>query len=332
MSAETSSWLNQNTLIGFTEKRGQAWHYRASDQGDEPNHYAGPIPVEDVKRRLFAWEGRSGAVYTRVNGTYKRVPGRQAISRSDTGEVLGVFADGYTIHQYDEWLLTNVSNILDDTLQIGSAGLLKGGGVAWVSIEVPENIKTPEGVEFRPNLLAATSMNGSLATTYKRVVTNVVCDNTMAAGLGEAGQTYKVKHSRYSAAKLGEAREALNVIHTVAEAFEAEVAKLCRVEVSEKAWDAFLTAWAPTGSSARGVTMADAKREALAGLYRNDERVAPWAGTAWGVMQAVNTYTHHVANVRGERAEANMRRAVTGGVDDLDTEIANLLQSSLAAV
>lgn len=332
MSAETLSWLNENTLIGFTEKRGNAWHYRASDQGEEPNHYTGAIPVEDVRRRLFNWEGVSAPIYTRRGSTFKLVEGRQAITRSDNGETLGVFADGYAIHQYDEWLLGNVSNILDDTLQIGSAGLLRGGGVAWVSVEVSENVKTREGVEFRPNILAATSMNGSLATTYKRVVTNVVCDNTMAAGLGERGQSYKVKHSRYSAAKLGEARDALNVIHTVAEAFEAEVAKLCRIEVSDKAWDHFLSEWAPAGSSARSITMADSKREALAGLYRTDDRVAPWAGTAWGVVQAVNTYSHHVGNVRGERAEANMRRAVMGGVDELDTEIANLLMGSLAAV
>src|SRR5438034_6679062 len=56
MSRETSEWLNQNTLIGFTDQRGHAWHYRASDQGDQPNHYPGALPVEDVKRRLFAWD------------------------------------------------------------------------------------------------------------------------------------------------------------------------------------------------------------------------------------------------------------------------------------
>ena len=53
MSNETGEWLNTMTLIGFTEKRGNAWHYREELQGDEPNHYVGPVPVEDVQRRLF---------------------------------------------------------------------------------------------------------------------------------------------------------------------------------------------------------------------------------------------------------------------------------------
>ncbi len=43
--------------------------------------------------------------------------------------------------------------------------------------------------------------------------------------------------------------------------------------------------------------MAENRREVLQRLYRHDERVAPWAGTAWGVVQAVNTMTHHEAVV-----------------------------------
>ncbi|MCT9929819.1 DUF932 domain-containing protein [Planotetraspora sp. A-T 1434] len=47
--------------------------------------------------------------------------------------------------------------------------------------------------------------------------------------------------------------------------------------------------------------------------------MSPWRGTAWGVVQAVNTFTHHEQNVRGaDRAERNMLRAVTGGIDELD--------------
>ena len=48
MSRETLQHLNTNTLIGNTDARGTAWHYRAEDQGDESNHYPGPIPLADV--------------------------------------------------------------------------------------------------------------------------------------------------------------------------------------------------------------------------------------------------------------------------------------------
>lgn len=55
MSRETLSHLNSQTLIGYTERRGHAWHYRADLQGAEPNHYPRAIPTADVYRRLFDW-------------------------------------------------------------------------------------------------------------------------------------------------------------------------------------------------------------------------------------------------------------------------------------
>ena len=61
MSKETLSWLNTNTLIGCTDKRGMAWHWRAEEQGEQSNHYPTAIPVADVQDRLFAWTARAAA-------------------------------------------------------------------------------------------------------------------------------------------------------------------------------------------------------------------------------------------------------------------------------
>ncbi len=343
MSNETLQHLNTQTLIGHTDARGVAWHYRAEDQGAEPNHYPGPIPVADVARRLFAWHAECRplaverpadiATMTHVDEAglpvrWVAVDARRAVVRSDRsdGAVMGVFTDAYVPHQYQEWLLTSVANILDNTLSISSAGLLKEGAVAWVEVSVPESITTPEGVAFRPNLLATTTFDGSLATTYKRTVTAVVCDNTRAAALGESGQQVKVRHSRHSALKLGSARQALAMVHTTAEDFAAEVAQLCATPVTPVSWARFLDAWVPrttpTGAPLTGkaLTLAERKRDQLSSLYRWDDRVAPWAGTAQGVLQAVNTYEHHERPVRGtSRSARNMLRTVTGDFDAVDT-------------
>lgn len=335
MSEETATWLNTMTLIGFTEQRGHAWHYRAADQVDEPNHYPGPVPVADVRRRLFGWKVVEGDVtstgvtmdadgvgtFTVSDANRKtmlRPPG--ALGPDDQGAVLGIFKAGYQGHDYQEWLLEQVATILDDELAIGSAGLLKGGAVAWVSVEVPDSITTPEGVEFRPQLLATTSFDGSLATTFKRVVQNVVCDNTHAVAMAEAGQRVKVRHSRYSKLRLVHAREALALVHTIADDFAAEVSRLTAVHVSEEDWARFLEEIAPVPpDSGRGRTIAMSRREGLTRLWNHDTRVAPWKGTAWGAVQAVSTYTHHDGVIRGMgRAERNMLRAVEGGIEALD--------------
>ena len=114
-----------------------------------------------------------------------------------------------------------------------------------MEVSVPESITTPEGVTFRPNLLATTSFDGSIATTFKRTVTDTVCDNTRELALAEQGQTYKVKHSRYSHAKLADARAALAMVHTLADDFAHEVATLCATTVTPAQWHRFLDAHVP---------------------------------------------------------------------------------------
>jgi len=352
MSRETIEDLNINTLIGFTEKRGTAWHYRAEHQGDQSNHYPGPVPIVDVRRRLFNWvaESRRMAMeepaeletmdHLDDNGAPMRwgvQADLQGIARSDNHHRMGVFTDGYLAHQYDMWLLTTVGNLLDDDLAISYAGLLRLGAIAWVEVSVPDSITTPEGVTFRPNLLATTSFDGSISTTFKRTITDTVCDNTREIALSERGEAYKVKHSKYSQMKLADARAALDIVHTVADDFAAEVRQLCETKVTDAQWKAFMEAHVPdvddkgTKLTGRSLTHVENKRSALRRLYSLDLRVAPWAGTAHGVLQAVNTYEHHENSVRGgDRAERNMLRAVTGEFGNIDRATWSTLAKILA--
>jgi phage/plasmid-like protein (TIGR03299 family) len=260
---------------------------------------------------------------------------RKTVIRPDSGEVLGVFKTGFRIHDYNEWLITNVENLLDDSsLQIGSAGLLRGGAVAWVQVEVPETIDTPEGVSFRPFLSAATSLDGSLSSTYQTGAQVIVCDNTLSAALGDtASLRIKVKHSVNSLGRLSEVRDALGIVHKVADTFAAEVKALCELSVSDKTWSAFLDLHVELPKEkGRGQTIAITKQDALRRLYRTDERVAPWSGTAFGVLQAVNTFTHHLAPVRGgSRPDRNALRTVTGQIDTLDRTTMETLQKALLA-
>jgi phage/plasmid-like protein (TIGR03299 family) len=353
MSRETLQYLNTNTLIGYTAVRGPAWSYRAELQGDESNHYDGAVPIGDVLRRLFFWKPIVTPVQTtatltqlgitdvaRANGMNEQGeptltwtdPARTHVVRPDTREIFGTYK-GFEIHDYEEWLLQNVSTILGDTLNVGSAGLLRGGAVAWVQIEAPETLVTPEGVTYRPNLLAVTSLDGSISTTYKPTVTNVVCDNTMAAGLAEKTATVKIKHSKYSKLRVGEVRSALGVIETIADNFAAEVKALCETTVTDKQWDQFLELLVPIpeGASGRATTMGTQKRDQLNQLWNNDDRVSPWRGNGWGVVQAVNTWEHHVKGTRGEtsRGERNMAAAVTGATDKMDASAVKLLDQVL---
>lgn len=323
MSRETLQHLNTQTLIGYTAKRGTAWHYRAELQGEETNHYPTAIPVDDVRRRLFYWtplEAEVRAVALTNDGVLNVTdPTRKAIVHSHTGSILGIFKDGYQIHAYDEWLVEKVESILDADLQIGSAGLLRGGAVAWVQVEMEDTLHAA-GVEFRPFLTAATSLDGSLATTYLTGAQVVVCDNTLSVALGAFDNRIKVKHSRHSLGKLADVRDALGIVHEVGDAFTAQVEQLMHETVNTDRWNRFVAAFtAPKNDTNRAQRNAEDKAVALQRMWHHDDRVTPWQGTAYGVLSAVNTWTHHEAEVRGaDRATRNTERVVFGKVDALD--------------
>lgn len=335
MSKETLEWLNQNTLIGFTERRGNAWHYKASEQGSEGNHYVGAIPIADVYRRLLNWQAVEAPAFVGIPTAdgfdYVLQNDRKFIVRSDDSTVLGIFKDGYQIHQYGEWLIDAVANIVDDSnLAIGQAGLLKQGAVAWVSIELPENIETPSGFTVRPQLLATTSHNGSLATTHKMTNTVVVCDNTLTMGLNDGKSAHRTRHSKHSGFKVQSVRDAIGVVHTMADNIMAEIEALSKVDVTDKQFFDIVNRLVPiaeigsTTNSAR--TKLGNKQDAIFDLYKNSPMVAPWKGTKLGVIQAFNTYQHHLSGTDAKRAQRNLSNAVMGKTDDADAEVLKAIE------
>lgn len=328
MTTETIQHLNTQVLIGFTDQRGTAWHYKKDEQGDEPNHYAQAIPVDDVLRRLFSWHAIELPMFVRTTQGDVEVPNRKAIVRDDTFDVLGVPSKAYLPHQYDEWLLTKVGNLIDDDLSIGSAGLLKGGAVAWVQIEMPENMKV-EGVEFRPHLLATTSFNGEIATLYKRCCTIVVCDNTRARALRETSDEVRVKHTSQSMMRLNDARQALNIVHQLGDDFAAEIKQLMSMNVSDRQFDRFLNVLVPADQddSKQLQTRADGTRATLRQMWQTDIRCAPFRNTGFGVVQTVNTWRQHIKPTRKGRStmERTMMDTLTGITEASDREVVNML-------
>jgi phage/plasmid-like protein (TIGR03299 family) len=329
MSAETIEWLAENTLIGFTEKRGNAWHYR---EGND-NHFEGAVPRERAVALLSYPLAESEAPRFPVlteDGVREFVgTGRKGIVRLDTGEVLGVFKDGYRIHQPVEWTVENLDLLLDGGLAIGSVVVLKGGAVYAVQGELEETREAAEGVKHRPFILAAGSCDGSLSSTYLVGSQVVVCDNTLSVALGERGSSrVKVRHSRNSLGRIGEVRDSLGLlVEQAGDAFDAKVAKLTSEFVSDEVWGEFVKAYTGVegAKEGRSATIAQNKVSALNGLWNHDDRVAPWRNNAYGVLAAVNTFEHHFVGAEASRAQRNQLRTVEGGWEAVDARALALL-------
>jgi phage/plasmid-like protein (TIGR03299 family) len=344
MSAETAEWLNTQVLVGFTDPqygRGNAWHYRADLQGEESNHYLNAIPVDDVLRRLYNWEAIEAPVYVGIPNLggmeYILDPERKAIVRDDTKEVFSVFKSGYQIHSYRQWLIKDVANLLDDdTIAIGTAGLLRGGAKSFVTIELPESVEvSTTGFSVRPHILACTSHDGTLSTTYQLVSTIVVCDNTLAGALGENTPQHKIRHSKHSIGKLQTVRDALTLVHTFTDDLTLELERLAQQSVTDNEFQAIIEHLVPLSQDIdvrpQVKARAENKQELLRHLYKSDPRVAPWSGTALGVLQAWNTYQHHYVGNDKSRVERNMLNGITGKTEGQDRQVLSLIDDLVFA-
>jgi phage/plasmid-like protein (TIGR03299 family) len=336
-------------LVGFAAKRGHAWHFDPTQfEAGQSNHYEGAIPIEDAVSRIFPYpyhyaqnfgqimsperDANGDLVPYEVDGAPLILPDANSIKIAHTmnGQTFnwvdnGGHSDSFQIHQPVEWLIDTCKLIVDDDgLQLATVGKLRGGAVCWAQFELPETLII-DGVQIRPFLLATTSVDGSIATTFGCKGTNVTCDNTHAAAMSEKGQSYSVKHTAHSSAKLSDARQALNLVIQNQGAFKREIEILLDVKVSEGDWEKLLFDIAPQKdeeSNPRGATVAQNKRDAINGLWMHDARVAPWRNSGWGAIQAVNTHAHWMTQVRGDasRAERSYERMVSGAHDSLDAD------------
>jgi phage/plasmid-like protein (TIGR03299 family) len=332
MSKETNTWLRNNIRVGYTDKDGPAW-WAADKAGlgymTDGSHFPGAVP-EDVVRGVLDVRFVSAKVFAQyedADGTRQVVadPNRQAILTPDTGDILGIFKMGWELHGYQEWTADQIAAILDQSrgaLGVKSVGLLKNRGVAFMQAQLEGSGMEVGGFPFTPYILAATSVDGSLSSTYATGVIAAVCDNTLAASLASSLAKFKVKHTKNSAVKLGEVRDKLGLVYQAADDFIASAEALQAIEVTEKDFALWLAEVTPIPdadpkSSTGGAKYTNAvkERDAKLALWQHDPKVTPWSGTAFGVLQTGNTYRTWQRGVKGAdggRLERNLLNMVTG--------------------
>ena len=329
MSNETIEWLNTNTRIGFTDNRGHAWHWREG----ATNHFSGPVPREEVVKLLNQVKPvkRRTGWFNTETGQWVEMPDTTTIVDGTTH--FGTFKSTYQIHPFEEWLVHNVDTLLNEDVGIGSAGLLAKGATAWVQVEMPESVRTPDGVDLRPNLLAVTSLNGRYATGYQECYGIVVCDNTLAGAYREKGRKVRIRHTRLSLDRIGQVRAdlAIMALTDMAEEITGQIGQLVQVKVNDATFTKWLNAWHPVPEeTGRAKTRAQNIQDDMYQLWEHDARVTPWKKTAFGVLQAANTYETHFKTVKGtNRAERNMMNVLDGKTDKADNRAFEVLESVL---
>lgn len=292
------------------------------------------IRIEQV-RKFFDWEPQKvdlGYTWTPADGfdQQRKVPNMSGWVRSDTGFWLGG-RKGSEPHKPTEWLLDNTAWMLDDSLRIVNYGELDGGRKLYVQVAT-EQVESVAGVAYRPMITASTSMDGSYATCYKRNVQIIVCENTFAIARREDGNEYKVKATKNSKFEVLKAREALNIMFETGEDFAAHLDVLTGRKVSDVQFERFVDEFAPApDADNKRPGVATKKRDEMFRLWEADSRVEPWRGTAFGVLQAANTYETWFKPVRNmSQDDRNMTRTMASEWDSLEDEVMATLDKIVA--
>lgn len=372
-----------NILVGNVARTGNAWWYnQALENPQRPTHFDDFIPLSTVRDRLFgwsAWESNRLIAYferpelddqgnsvTDENGnvvmkTYE-VPVRsfKAIGREDwivngvpddeedgADAILHIQAESYGVHQLQEVFITSTAQILGgaDNMAMGvsSAGLLKWGRRAWITITIPDNLTNDaSGLQFRPNLTVSTSFDSSLATSWTRTFGVPVCDNTLDYQLVKAGDNgkYILKHTKNSVARIKDAAQALGLLNEQADEMDKALAELVKVEVPEKVFLKWLEIMVPVPDakekivtvtsiqgeqvatkkvSTNGQTIALNKRDKLVEMWDRDPRVAPWKNTKLGIVQLWNTFNQHERTYKASKKFDGNRLAAKVEAQQLKT-------------
>lgn len=287
----------------------------------------GAISLETA-RSMIGWLPHEASVH----GTYLsdegvttiNDPSRKMLVHPATGRVLGVHGEGYKVHGYEETLLRDAAAITDGELAIAKVTVLGDGKRAAVQYEFDDNVTTKHGIEFRPFLSAATSLDGSIATSFFTGSQVILCDNTLQLALRQAraaGDIYRVRHTRNSNVDVSVARTVLDLVWKTSDEFAAEFDRLAEQFVSDQKWSDILDRLAPLpkDGTPRAEGIAERKRSELSRLWNYDERVAPWKNSAYGVVAAVNTWSNHVQTVKGtDRAERNVAKLIDGSFAKID--------------
>ena len=386
--------------------RTPAWWFRQQIELGlaHPSHYATSLDVNMIKSELFGWEALDGAVQIsvelRIPGNHPlnkqgasdevrqvtfTVPDWKGVIREDKlveaylnekleelgpETVMNIASKNFNTDSFKKVLIDNVADIVQENpagLAISGAGLLKWGKVGYLEISVPETMHNNKtGIEFRPNLLASSSFDGSVATRYDRTVTNVVCDNTHQWALSQSSEksgSFKVKRTKNFSELVRNAREALGIMDQTQDEFNKLIEEWSEIPVSPKQFIKWMdiivpvpdvkTVQKPTMVSIQGEmkqVMVDKvntnsqnialnKRDSLEKMYYEDSRVSPWAGTKLGIAQLGNTWYTHESTMKGAKAhggnklqarvEGNMMRVLDGTIRDQDQKFISAIDKVL---
>jgi phage/plasmid-like protein (TIGR03299 family) len=293
--------------------RQMPWHQEGIILGDYPGTWA-----EARKLAGLNWDPVTTGVYafTGINPDatthYEPIEGWQCIIRSDTGAVLSINRETYTVINHGAMGEIVEAVLAQPNVKWETAGVLDEGRSVWCLALLDEPVELPgDDSPTMPYLAITNRHDGTGSCALRATAVRIVCANTFRAAELEGertGATFSFIHRSNWRDRIEEARQAVTGARAEMRRYTELAAELLAIPVTRTQRELFVTEFIPmppqgliTDRVARNVEEA---RQALRLIFesKTTEQVA---GTAYGLMQAAGEYLDHVRTARSWETRLN---------------------------
>lgn len=247
---------------------------------------------------------KTGTLQDRIY-SYRRVPGKKILTRSDTGDILSLVTDRYKIVQPKEVMEFFRDLIEDMGFEMHTAGVLKDGNRVWALAKTGKDFNL-NGDKVEGYLMLATSYDGKFSTTAQFTSIRVVCWNTLNWSLeAEDGNRGVVKIPHTSEFDANSVKAELGLLGDINEKgwdqFQENVIKLADYKVTKRQAVDFFLELLGVDEEASGRQLQSTKK--LLAFYESGpgSQLITSHNTTWGLVNAVSYFTDHARRGRTDR-------------------------------
>lgn len=305
MSHNIGTMADGRATFAFRGDRNDIWH-RLGNQHDDSwtvDDWAANSGLNWEAVKCEAFVSQVSMPFSRSADPFMRVDNRWFVCRGDNGNVLseGTVTDQYKIVQPRECLdFCQQYVAADPRFKLDTAMALKGGAlIAVTAVYEDQNVN---GERHKARLLMTTSMDGSGSTLARGLMTRVVCNNTLDAGIAERDKSViRVRHStKFDAERAG--KELAVIVQSFAK-YKAMGEAMAAFHMRESDISKFFKASLDIKPEAKLEELSTKKQNDFSELFNcykvgiNREGLEPNNG--YSAMQAITRFVDHNKTVRG---------------------------------
>jgi len=230
--------------------RQMPWHREGTILADYPDTWTQARTLAGLD-----WDPVTAPVYavTGINpdGTvhYEPIEGWKTIARSDTGAVLSISKDSYTVIDHGEMGEIIEAVLAQPNVQWETAGVLDGGKAVWCLALLDEPIELPgDDSPVLPYLAITNRHDGTAACALRATAVRIVCANTFRAAELEGertGTTFSFVHKSGWRNRIEEARKAVTGARAEMARYQELAAELLGITITPAQRELFITEFIP---------------------------------------------------------------------------------------